>query len=483
MPQLDAATRIRIVHERFINSAKFRDIAALIPDVAANTARMYVTRLLKRYPKATPEELVRNAGKTLPRGNTARVKPGSQASQYIRDSVRITWAGHEQHEAANRALREIHNTRAMDIRNPEKPLSWRQVRNITHSREHYEHDDVYTCPITRHRCLQKPPLSKLDLDHRERYIEWFLTLNEDNTIIISCDETTLEMGGIGLKKKSAPRGVATYTDESNPVFTMMQWDAASTETRVTRPVVMWMKETEEEIEELRVKLGNAIDTLTAEVNKQRERAKDPETAEYRLIQKKQAEVNAENAKRRRVGQKGRLWDWTPERQYTYQKITRDNKKGGLDFVWYAFVAYEKYLFPYYEEIRALNPGKRVLIMEDNVGVHGKARDLLEPYIREKGIEFIQTPVWSPDLNTIEHLHKDQKRLSEDFRYSIKSTARPVKDLCKYEMRRLWQENEEFNEMAAWRLSMPYLKGLMRRSKEADPPYSNRYKDSFHCGEI
>jgi transposase len=483
MPSSDAATRIRIVSDRFIQGCTYNDIAANIPDVKANAARMYCTRLQKRYPEDTTEQLIHHAGETVARGKKARVEAGSQASLYIRDSVRVRFDGQDPTEAANRALREIHNTRSIIIRNPEKPLARQQVHNILHSPEHYTYDNAYDCPITRKKPVQKPPLDKLDLDHRERYIEWFLTLDDDNTIIISCDETTLEMGPKKLGKRSAAQGVAVYTDESQPVFTMMQWDAASTETRVKRPVVMWMKETEDEIEALLAQLLDAKKKLKSVVNEQRANALKEGTAENKLMNDLNDGVNEENARRKQVKQRGKLWQWTPERLFPYQKIERDNKKGGIDFVWYAFVAYTKYLFPYYEEIRALNPGKRVMIMEDNVGVHRKARVLLAPLIEEKNIEFIETPVWSPDLNTIEHLHKDQKRLSEDFRFSIRSGARQVKDLCKYEMGNVWQVNEEFDDLCAWRLSIPYLKELMRRSKCCTPAYSNRYKDSIERGEI
>ena len=45
-------------------------------------------------------------------------------------------------------------------------------------------------------------------------------------------------------------------------------------------------------------------------------------------------------------------------------------------MFYAFEVYEKQLFPYYEQVRALNQAKEVFIVEDNVGVHHKARELM-----------------------------------------------------------------------------------------------------------
>ena len=59
-------------------------------------------------------------------------------------------------------------------------------------------------------------------------------------------------------------------------------------------------------------------------------------------------------------------------------------KGGLDFVSCAFEVYEKQLFPYYEQVRALDQAKEVFIAEDNIGVHSQARKLLAPLIEAKG---------------------------------------------------------------------------------------------------
>ena len=56
----------------------------------------------------------------------------------------------------------------------------------------------------------------------------------------------------------------------------------------------------------------------------------------------------------------------------------DHKKGGLDFVFYAFEVYEKQLFPYCEQVRGLDQAKEIFIGEDKVGVYHKARKILAP---------------------------------------------------------------------------------------------------------
>lgn len=77
---------------------------------------------------------------------------------------------------------------------------------------------------------------------------------------------------------------------------------------------------------------------------------------------------------------------TVERLYKYKK-KRNNGKGGLGFVWYAFNMYEKHLFPYYIKLRELNSGKEVWVIKDNIGVYHKARRLIGDLIDELGIKF------------------------------------------------------------------------------------------------
>jgi hypothetical protein len=50
-------------------------------------------------------------------------------------------------------------------------------------------------------------------------------------------------------------------------------------------------------------------------------------------------------------------------------------------------------------LQRLNPGKDVYIVEDNVGVHHKARCLLADQIHEHNIRFLDTAANSPDPPT------------------------------------------------------------------------------------
>lgn len=78
----------------------------------------------------------------------------------------------------------------------------------------------------------------------------------------------------------------------------------------------------------------------------------------------------------------------------------------MDFVYYAFKLYEKQLFPYYKDLQRLNPSKTVLITEDNVGVHHKARRLLAFAIKQRDIRFLNLLANLKDLHPIEQLYKD-----------------------------------------------------------------------------
>ena len=95
----------------------------------------------------------------------------------------------------------------------------------------------------------------------------------------------------------------------------------------------------------------------------------------------------------------------------------------MDFVWYAFEIYAKRLILYYEEIRKANPTKTVLIIEDNVPLYHKARRLIAPLLTEKNVLFLDHLPKSPDLHPIEHLYKDEKRLSIEYRLTITNTRK------------------------------------------------------------
>lgn len=248
--------------------------------------------------------------------------------------------------------------------------------------------------------------------------------------------------------------------------------------RPKRRVVIWTPESDDLTAELATKLKAIQAKLDAIVDHQIEQAKQPRTLEYNHLLDLNREIEAHNKAITPGVRKGRKQRFKPERLYVKERFTRDHKKGGLDAVFYAYEIYEKHLFPYYEEVKRLNPNKQVFIVEDNVGVHHKARRIMAPLIAEKNIQFLTTPANSPDLNPIEHLHRDQKAILQEFRMTVISSAKVVQEAAEIEMLHVWQDDEDFARKVAKRASLDYIQGLCKRAKESEPPYGNRYKDSL-----
>jgi hypothetical protein len=258
----------------------------------------------------------------------------------------------------------------------------------------------------------------------------------------------------------------------------MQWACAASDTRVKRRLVAWKPESSDLTSELAQKLASTQQQLDERVDYQRVQAGVQNTPEWHALQAVNNDIYAHNQRLAPKQRKGRKRLVTAERLFKKEKLTRDHKKGGLDFVFYAFEIYEKQLFPFYYEVRALNHDKQVFILEDNVGVYHKARRLLAHTIQQQNIQFLDTPAWSPDLQPIEHLHKDEKQLLTDFRLSVVGADRVIQETVEDEMRHIWINDTRFDDLVRKRCAVAYVQALCYRSKHADPAYSNRYKDSI-----
>lgn len=479
MAEIDQNYRAIILQYRFYDKLTYPEIARRLEGITALGARTFCDRTYERAQSTNVHTLLQHAN-PLPRdGRPRRVQPGSDASVRIREAVRGRFKYQKQVEAGNFAYERVRTDHTTTQRKPLGELNAKQIHNITQGRLHSEKDPIDSLPITRKRTLEKPALSKLNLDERKRYIEYILTLDEDKTILISCDETALEFGGAGHTHVSAPRGVVVYTDEaSDPRFSKMQWDAASNDTRIKRPCLIWNREEQEESQVLAQKLEHQNKLLRSRVDYNRREASRPGTPQFELISDLNAQVERHNASLPYGQRRGKKQKISVNRAFRYEKLEREAKKGGLDFVWYAFNVYEPVLFSYYRQLRDLNPGKEVFIVEDNVGVHHKARRLVADQIHEFDIKFLDTPANSPDLQPIEHLHKDQKKLLEPLRLHTISKAAAVQHNAEAQMKSVWQDNLEFDRKVQDRMSIGYFKGLASRSKASEPAYGNRYKDSL-----
>lgn len=479
MKSLTRFQRDIILQYRFADGLSFPAISNKMKGVTTDAVRQFCYRTRQRAGSDRMVDLLANSAPLRRSGRPRRVEPGSEASIRIRESVRGRGKYQSQEEAANAAFKRVRKGRTTTTRKPLGELDSKQVYNITQGSIHSKADTIDSRPISRLRALEKVPFHKLNLPQRKEYCEWILSLDPAKTILIGCDETPLDFGGSGHTHISAPRGSMVFADQaSDPRFKKMQWDAASNDVRVTRPCVIWNREEEEDTEILRQKLAKEVALLKQKVHEKRTNAKRPGTWEFKHLRDINTQITTHNAtipKGQRFGKQHRM---TAERLFKFDKLERNHQKGGLDFVWYAFKIYEEQLFPYYVQLQQLNPGKDVYILEDNVGVHLKARRLMADQIAHFGIKFQPIPVNSPDLYPIEKLHKDQKIEIDTYRQGITSAAASVQADAEREMRRIWQQSPTFAAIVKQKFAITYWQGLARRCSEADPKWSNRYKDSI-----
>ena len=142
-------------------------------------------------------------------------------------------------------------------------------------------------------------------------------------------------------------------------------------------------------------------------------------------------------------------------------------------MWYAFRIYQDALFPYIQQLRDNNPGKRVVIIEDNSPGHLKARRLQAPLINALFIEFAGHPANLPDLNPIETLHREQDKLIFKFRINTCSAAQIVKDECDEKLKAVWQ-SKEFDQFVSQYCSYNAFQDLLDKVKDAQG--HNNFKD-------
>lgn len=482
MKSLTQYQRHVILQYRFVDGLSFPEISNKMKGVTTDAARQFVYRTRQRAGSDNIADLLANSGDKPGRGRPARVPPDSIASGRLRQYTRGQGKYQSQVEAVNQAYKRVRtcqlNLRS-GARKPLGDLAPQQVHNITQGKAHSAKDSIDSRPISRLRAVEKVPLHRLDLEAREKFCRWIQALDKDNTILIGCDETPLEFGGSGHTHISAPKGTTVYTDKrSDPRFKKMQWAASSNELRVTRPCLDWTVEEEEDAKTLSQSLARQVAILKETVDKKRANCTVPGTTEYDDFNAKQASIDEHNAARDRSVRGGYKQKMTPARMFKYEKLERDHGKGGIDFVWYAFKVYEEQLIPYYNQVKALNPHKHIYIIEDNVGLHHKARRLIDDQIQHFQIEFRTAPTNSPDLYPYEQLHKVQKNILDDYRQSITSAAASVQIEAAAEMRRVWQRDPDFARETRHRMAITYWQGIANRAEGAVPKWSNRFKDTI-----
>ena len=238
MSEIPHSKRPIILQYRFVDKYSWTKIASKIGDITANGAHIFYKRTQKRTQSSNIEDLLKEIDPLPQAGRPRRVEPGSITSIRIQEAIHSTLRYHKQEEAGKIAYNRCRDTTTNSPQKPLGELNAKQIHNITQGQLHSSLDPIDQHPVTQKRALEKPALSKLNLINRERYIEHILSL-DSSTILISCDETLLEFGGVGHTHVSAPCGVVVFSDQaSDPHFSKMQWDVACTDTRVKHPCLV-----------------------------------------------------------------------------------------------------------------------------------------------------------------------------------------------------------------------------------------------------
>ena len=368
------------------------------------------------------------------RGRKRAIEPGSLESVAIRESVRSL----ENHEATSVA-NITKNRPVLKELNPNIPnLYPQQVYNVLRNQEHCERDPIDTRPVKRLKPIFKP--GGYDATTRLNYTAELAQYVQDEVILVVCDEKTFSFGGTPNNRVSAPQGSTPYRTTVRERFVREQWAAATAQDNsILRPHIIWNADDKHDVQ-LGQRLLDANQQLKAHVEGQRTLAiTDPTSNEAQLLRDRNDDVRLYNEQQIRQGKRGRKRQFTAERLFRHKDLAI--KGTNLDFVWYAFRIYQDALFPYIQQLRDNNPGKRVVIIEDNSPVHLKARRLQAPLINALSIEFAGHPANSPDLNPIETLHREQDKLVFKFRINTFSAAQIVKDECDEKLKAVWQSKE------------------------------------------
>jgi hypothetical protein len=94
-------------------------------------------------------------------------------------------------------------------------------------------------------------------------------------------------------------------------------------------------------------------------------------------------------------------------------------------------------------------------------------------INRLNIEFAGHPAFSPDLNPIETLHREQDKLIFKYRINTFSAAQVVKEQCDEKLKEVWQ-GKQFDQFVIKYCSYNAFKDLLNKVKGAKG--HNYFKD-------
>lgn len=378
-------------------------------------------------------------------------------------------------DAANRHLRERQVLGEID--HNIRPLGAQQVYNVLQDPEQCAADVDDQRAYTRHRVYRRNELSAANISNRQAYLFEVEQLDQAEAIIICCDEKAYHFGGTSNQHISLPINTSSYQSCAPTRFKLEQWAAAcGDDCSVTRPWTVW-ELGDQTSEELQKQLNECNVQARKITEEQRANASIHGTSEHQYLAWMNTQVKIKRLwMRANANDSGGPKDWTPERLFPYQH--HDPKDGAkkLNFVWYAFEVYRKLLFPYYRETCRRNPGRRVVIQEDNHGPHLKARKLLQPEIQQQGIVFVNHPGNSPDLAPIEGLQGEHERKLASFVYEVRDAQAATVRRTKSLLRCTWQ-SKDFDETVKGKVCRAAYKELAKRCKMVGG--SNHFKDDVY----
>lgn len=121
--------------------------------------------------------------------------------------------------------------------------------------------------------------------------------------------------------------------------------------------------------------------------------------------------------RKDTGNKGTKWARKAQLVLKFVELKRENAKGGIDWWLYRTEDLLQRLMPYYHAIQTRHAGE-VYVIEDSVGLHGKAGESLGE-IDVRGAPWMGN---SPDLNQMEPIWGYTKDMLWDMRVFLAGQA-------------------------------------------------------------
>lgn len=418
-----------------------------------------LTQLLDAVPQTTLEHP----------GRRPKVRNGSALSAEIRDSI------------VQNGTCDIEAAVGDVLTGAGISLSRQTLIEIAHNHR----DPIHDYSIVKGVRVHKPALDDEALELRRNYCDWLIAeYNLCPKLIFVCyDEALKGIGGRngrgGKQGVWRPKGdnANDYPVHVKPAkFSLMICAATSTDTLVRhkRPCVVWVKEDNEQREEMLERVRKANVKARDLISRKRARAEVVGTAEERALRDLNHNIAQNNraaeAANRAAGKKGNAIkkgtykQKTAEQFYDYKDFIYKPGKG-INGIWYAERILKDELFPYYVAVREANPNAQVYLVQDNVYLHGLGLKYCAPEIEELDIKFAPHPPNSPDLHPIEHCFGRLEGFLQE--YEVSSASRVAKAEAEEFVKHIWQEDETMRQYMAGKVSPQYFEKVAQKCLKRD----------------